>query len=130
MNHKAPNRSQLIALGLHAGGFSGATVAASLSAQSELSGLYVALFLIVGFIVCGFVGWALARIIAAPIQQVLPSGRPQTLLVSAISASFGALLALGALSMVAPALGASPGLVTFVVAATVALLFGLPGTAP
>ena len=126
----APNRSQLIALGLQAGGFSGATVAASLSAQSKLPGLYIALFLIVGFIVGGFVGSALTRLIAAPLQRVLPLGRPQTLLVSAISASFAALLALGALSMVTPALGASPGLVAFVVAATVALVFGLPGAGP
>ena len=130
MNHNGPNCSQLIALGLQAGGFSGATVAASLSAQSELSGLYVALFLVVGFIVGGFVGWALARLIAAPLQRVLPSGRLQTLFVSAISASFAALLALGALSMVTPSLGASPGVIAFVVATTVALVFGLPGAVP
>ena len=123
-----PNSSQLAALALQSGAFCGSTVAAILANQAGLPGIWVVASLALGFFGGAVCGWAVGVGLVPLAQSLVPSGRSQTLLVSASSASGTAALTLGIFMLIAPAFGSV--IVAAGVATTVALVFGFPGTGP
>jgi hypothetical protein len=122
------NPVQLLALGLQAGAFSGATAAALSSSSVNASAAFVVASIVFGYIGGGAIGWATLRPAVAQIAGWLFSNRLKTLLVAGVASSLAAGAAIAIVSAFSSA--QVPYSLPAIAALTVAIVFGSSGSGP